>query len=578
MTGGFSARYGDKLSGVFDIRSRSVRPGAVRFSGGVSMMNFRGLAEGTFDHGRGSWLVSARRGYIDLVLKLVDPDHKSKPRYFDVFGKMSYLLNKHHVLTFDGLHAHDDLIYLKDGGGNDSLLSSYENTYAWFNLHSQWHPRINSQTVVSWGQFSHERRGQDFSDAHLAPDSFAEDLESSNMVGFKTDWQYEAGDMLLLEAGLQAQSLHAEYDYLSCRYNRGWAWYYDRWQSYLIDSLITTAQLEPSGWKLGSYVSSRTQINEQLTAEIGCRFDRADYTDDRLFSPRIGLAYQVNPQTSIRVGWGHYYQIQGIHRISVIDRETDYFPAQKAVHHVCGLEHQLHNGIHFRAEAYYKKYSNLRPSHRNTMSRYEMFPELEPDRQTVHLEATSSQGLELYAKHDRGGKLSWFTSYALAKVEDSVRSIYYPSYDSEVFYNETLPSPRDIRHTFHLDVIYRPNPAWQFNLAFQHHTGWPLTSLKLVRVRAESGEIINYVVTDKEWGTRFEPFHRLDLRINRFIPIGAGRMSIFAEVVNLYGRENVRSYSYMVIPDESGAHLSVEPNDYWFGVMPSIGISYEVGF
>ena len=74
MTGGFPAVYGDKMSGVFNISSKKPSEDGNRLSLGLSLMNVRALSEGTFNNGKSSWLVSARRGYIDWVLKLSGAD------------------------------------------------------------------------------------------------------------------------------------------------------------------------------------------------------------------------------------------------------------------------------------------------------------------------------------------------------------------------------------------------------------------------------------------------------------------------------------------------------------------------
>ena len=59
LTGGYPAEYGDKLSGVFDVRTRTPQPGRTHAAVGLSMMNARALIEGGSE--RSSWLVSARR-------------------------------------------------------------------------------------------------------------------------------------------------------------------------------------------------------------------------------------------------------------------------------------------------------------------------------------------------------------------------------------------------------------------------------------------------------------------------------------------------------------------------------------
>ncbi|MEE9443149.1 MAG: TonB-dependent receptor [candidate division Zixibacteria bacterium] len=576
MTGGFPARYGDKMSGVFNIRSRSIPVDKTRISAGFSLSNFRALAEGSFGNGRGTWLMSARRGFIDLVLNLVGAADDLKPRYYDFFGKVAYQVNRNHVLNFDVLHAHDDLNFLEDD--MDTLISDYGNTHAWINLHSMWHRRLMSRSIVSVSRLNHNRRGQEIDDNFNLPEHIISEEESSICIGLKTDWQYEASDQFNLEFGLHGRSLRARQDYTSRSFTYELRWLGDRWGPYLAQVDTTLVGLKPYGRKFAAYFSGRFNIDKSLIAEAGCRYDYASHTGDALGSPRVGLIYQVNPQTSLRAGWGKYYQTEGIEEISIVDGEDRFHPAQRADQYGVGLEHQFESGTQLRVEGYLKKYSRLRPDYRNSLSSHERFPERRYDRQAVMRESSTARGIEIYLKRDIGSRLSWYVSYAHAKVEDSVRSIYFPRTGVEDTYDQVLKSPRDVRNTFYLDLIYRPGPSWQLNLAFQYHTGWPYTSLHLERVEISPGTVINYIVPDKEWNARFEPFHRLDFRLNRFFDLAGGRLNMFLEVLNVYARENVRGYSYLVSGEGDDAVLLVEPEDFWFGILPSLGVSYEVEF
>ena len=107
MTGGFTADYGNKTSGVFRIKSREPRGEGSRVSIGFSLMNIRGLAEGTFAEGDGSWMVSARRGYLDLVFALMNQNDLPAPLYYDIFSKVRYQLNPRNTVAFNVLHARD---------------------------------------------------------------------------------------------------------------------------------------------------------------------------------------------------------------------------------------------------------------------------------------------------------------------------------------------------------------------------------------------------------------------------------------------------------------------------------------
>lgn len=66
LPGAFPARVGDRLSGVIDIQTRDGGRDRVRGFGGTSLISTRAGVEGPLPGGRGSYLVTGRRTYLDL--------------------------------------------------------------------------------------------------------------------------------------------------------------------------------------------------------------------------------------------------------------------------------------------------------------------------------------------------------------------------------------------------------------------------------------------------------------------------------------------------------------------------------
>ncbi len=79
LTGGFPARYGDKRSGVMNISSRAPREDGTHLTFGASFSNAHALGEGTFANRKGSWLLSGRRGFVDLLLRLINKKETQAP-------------------------------------------------------------------------------------------------------------------------------------------------------------------------------------------------------------------------------------------------------------------------------------------------------------------------------------------------------------------------------------------------------------------------------------------------------------------------------------------------------------------
>ena len=69
LTGGFSAEYGNRQSGVFNMKTKQVADGERHISVGLSMMNARFYTDGKFANNKGSYLFSARRGMLDVIFK-----------------------------------------------------------------------------------------------------------------------------------------------------------------------------------------------------------------------------------------------------------------------------------------------------------------------------------------------------------------------------------------------------------------------------------------------------------------------------------------------------------------------------
>jgi hypothetical protein len=573
MTGGFPARYGDKMSAAFKIKSRQVPPDENRISVGLSFINARALAEGKFHQNRGSWLVSARRGYIDYLLKLSGADDNIKPTYYDIFSKLQYQLSEKHSLAAHILHAGDDLRFIADDEDTgDSLITDYGNSYAWLTMWSEFTRNLFAQTVVSVGKVKHNRYGHDQDGPR--PMFIAKDFEDFQFIGLKSDWEYEYSNMLILKAGSEIQRRKATYDYLNQDFFYDYITSPD--SSYIelagIDS--TDIPLEKSGTKLSGYLSGRFRVAEPLVAEIGLRYDHVSYSRDDDLSPRINFAYNFNDKTVLCVGWGYYYQSQGIDEIAIGDGETDFSPSQRAELRVAGIEHEFEDRIRFRIEVYDKLYTNLRPAYRNTFDAIAAFPELEDDRTKIYRKNAKSRGIEFYLKKDTGGKITWWASYAYAKVIENVDRIYFPDEDVTAYYNIVIPTPQDQRHTFYLDIHYRPTTRWRISTALQYHSGWPFTDAHLASQITPEGT--NYWVQGGEqWGARHDEYQRFDLRINRYFPLSKGRITAFIEVLNVLDRKNVRAYQYGLRYYNGQYHVRKEP-EHWFGRIPSFGISYDI--
>ena len=226
------------------------------------------------------------------------------------------------------------------------------------------------------------------------------------------------------------------------------------------------------------------------------------------------------------------------------------------------MEHLFENEINLRVEAYQKVLSDIHPHYQNLAGNIEAVPEVEYDRVRLEPERGESKGIEIFLKRDTGDKLSWWASYAYAIAEDEIEG-------------QKVPRNFDQRHTVYLDLNYRPNPKWRFNVAWQFHTGWPYTARNWEQIERPDGSVGYTSSFGPVNAERFSPYHRLDVRVHRYFNVRNGRLSISAEVRNLYNRSNIRRYHYSIWTNEDGEQKVIKDAQEWLPIVPSIGVNWE---
>ncbi len=578
MTGGFPAQYGNKRSGVFNITSRTPELDRARYSAGLSLMNARAMGRGPLWDGKGSWLVSARSGYMDLVFKLINQNDLPSPRYHDVFAKLQRSLGTRNAWSFDVLHARDKYTFdaASTTGFQDSLRTRekahnrYGNSYLWTTLHSSLGSRTTVRTQLSAGLVTRSRDGSEEYVDIVKPLYNLTNSRDYSILGAKQDWTFRLSDAFILSSGIDARRLHNT----------------DSFQRVVgqdpddpsvdeagIYPLTTNTRFEKSGSRLGLYLSNRWHVADPLTLELGGRYDRASYTGDSDFSPRTGAALDLGHRRTLRVGWGQYRQIQGIDDVAVLNDEGSFFPSELSQQRTVGLEQAFADGSLLRVEGYLKDGSSLRPVYRNWKNAPDTFPETNEDRILVFPTKAKARGAEVYFAHDLGRRLALRASYALSSAEEEVDRIENVNSPDPLAYDLTHSGPQDQRHAAHLDLTYHVN-SWWLNGSLAYHSGWPGTLEELVPVTNEEGNPDTAVRPIKIYGSRLGPYFRFDVRVTR----NWNKWRAYLEIVNVTNHANVFGYDYYRAPDSAGNIGLARSDEKWFTILPSIGVAWSNSF
>ncbi len=113
---------------------------------------------------------------------------------------------------------------------------------------------------------------------------------------------------------------------------------------------------------------------------------------------------------------------------------------------------------------------------------------------------------------------------------------------------------------------YRLRPTVNLSARWSYGSGFPIRGFY-------AGSAAQYRVTATRNDLRLPPYHRLDLRANKTYIRKGWQMTLYAEVVNLYHRRNLRFDDFRSVDARTGvARLGF---DRMFPVLPSAGLAVE---
>ncbi len=363
-TGAFSAAFGDKLSGVFEISSTAQDANELleshgKTSIGFSLMNARVSSQGVFQNKKTQWMVAGRRGYLDFLLDLTKAYPSYSPSYFDVFAKVSHRLSSKHNIALEGLLSEDNLKYLDVSDPNDQVFSSYGNGYVWVNWQSVWNTHLFSETVLPKGRIWRDRNGIDIRRDKLA-NFEASDNRMFNVLQFKQDWTYQEIPGHQIKWGVSLKHQQSGYRYRNTRLIQDVGDPKNP-QKFVNRYAQNRSDVNPTGRLFNLYTSHNIRLGKKLVTEAGARFGYATWSNDRYLDPRVNLTYQLKNGSSLFAGWGVYHQPQGIEQLYVEDGDQRYYSAERSRHLVIGFNREWAGGYRFKGDVYAKRNKNVRP-------------------------------------------------------------------------------------------------------------------------------------------------------------------------------------------------------------------------
>src|SRR5882757_5090238 len=149
--GGMPANYGGRLASVEDIKMKDGNDQKFQASGGIGLIASRLNLEGPIVKDRGSFIVSARRTYVDAFTGLAsDTNIKHSVLYFyDVNLKANYTLNEKNRVFLSGYFG-KDVLNIKSGAGID-----WGNSTATFRWNHIFNTKLFSNTSLIYSNYNY---------------------------------------------------------------------------------------------------------------------------------------------------------------------------------------------------------------------------------------------------------------------------------------------------------------------------------------------------------------------------------------------------------------------------------------
>ncbi len=267
-TGGYPARYGNRMSAVLDITTQNV---GQEFGGEITISTFSASMLGFGRSTSSDWLVAARRGTLDIITDIVNPA-VGDPSYYDALVRLGRDFRSGARLEFSALNYTDNIELNLNDLSADSEIS---NNYQWLKWEDEWVPDLIATTILSAGRIEHDRVGiADDPDKSIGTLS---DHRDFSFYGIKQQIEWKLNQDLLLDGGLYVNRQKANYRFHAIAEVGEIA-------SILGMETDIDQQLDahPDGLTAGLYLSTTIVLSAQTTLQSGCPIRPADVSAEGL--------------------------------------------------------------------------------------------------------------------------------------------------------------------------------------------------------------------------------------------------------------------------------------------------------
>jgi hypothetical protein len=498
VSGGYLQRSGNRTGASVEF---SVRPGGrtrPQTRAAVSGTSASTVIEGPLGRSkRGSWLVSARQSYLDLVIdRLVDDQVQFG--FTDGQAKFVYDLSPAQQVELSVLAGRSRLKEpAEDVDDNDLYVGHNASTVGI----ATWR-RTAPRTLLSAGLLAgfNRFRNETINLVEL-------DRGRESQLTFRLDLQHQLSADLHVEAGTEVDALR---------------------ESRSRQRPVGSASFRPvndysgDATRVGAYAAVRWSVTPSLTILPGVRGDRWSLTGQTTASPWMQVHWQASSSGLVRAAGGlyqqfpHFEQVLGAWGTEGLNRE-------RAAHLDVGFEQSFGSSARLQLTLYNREERGMlrRPGVEARVVDGRLVRGSTDARYENRLDGFA-RGVEVMLQRLDSSGVSGWVSYSYG------RNRYRDVVTGEWFWGDL-----DQRHTFNVYGLYRLSPRTSLGAKLRVGSNFPAPGYY---VRADGRYFLGNVRND----VRLPSFARLDLRANRTFEWSGRRLTLFAEVINVLDRENVR--------------------------------------
>ena len=568
LTGGYPAPFINRASGVLQVAQRE---GSRESINGRATLGFAGagtVLEGPLSRGKGSWIVSARRSFLDLFTD--DVGFGGVPVVYTFNVKALYdLTSKDRIwgASITGV----DRIRLGQAEGTEDVTEdevyNFDIRYqGWRSANGfNWQRLFGSRGVgllgITHSEASVNQTLKDLvRDGVPPPDVQIDQLIATSPTIFqessregestiKYDLTTYAPRIGKVQAGGSFKIFRIDYNSVS-------PFGYDSPYSLTPGQNPFVMREQFRSYQSGAYIQSTTNLTGRLSLTAGGRFDRYHYISSNRFSPRVALSYRITDRLSWRASYGSYHQQPFFVFLAAFPENKGLVPF-RADHYVTGFSYIVNSSLRVTLEAYRKVYRDYPVSLQ--------YPQLSLanigdtfDVRSILFPLTGagrgrSKGIELFAEKKFTDR--WFGQANLAFSKTRHAGL------------DTVLRPGSFDYPFVVNGVggYRLNRNWEFSARASLLSGRPYTPFLLEASTQQRRGIFDLNRVNHE---RLPNYFRIDVRADRTFTVRDKPLLVFVGFQNVINRNNVAGYTW------NRRSNTVELNEQ-LGIFPLIGMDWR---